>query len=454
MSRQLFDYLLDSVLFDDRYMVDDFSRLSARELESELQKYRSYVLNHLEELARGAHADRRGLQTTIPWWDTSDHVVRQMALYMDRVVLNDPLFQETYVQGEIAQGLKKLWSPSEASIDPVSVAKAARAMKQLTPAVATGFVLFFPFSLLEEPRELLLYHSKDAFATELGDMRELFHPRARVARLVRRDDYLAQDTDFLPPEDPRLAPAGSIAVAFDGHTENDVYLYHYVEAEVQEYDEESRTFSSFLVPKAIEGDLLHNWVVQSVNESALSVLGKAGHAASVAGKLNSMFMTDSELMFSALERGRGRSLSADLANLSLRLDIPVIDQVSLDTLMDLRSNFGQEFDSFRTTLRSSLAELREIDDLSRLKIRLENLERMLLEVQVPEVNRKVRGLIRNSLASAGATVGLCVTAFALGLPITAGLSLLFAGALNVYRDARGVRELPGYFLWKAQQRVH
>jgi hypothetical protein len=161
----------------------------------------------------------------------------------------------------------------------------------------------------------------------------------------------------------------------------------------------------------------------------------------------------SELRFKALRLAVKSETSVQIrtANAFINLDLPFINDLDIEHVMRIRREEGEAFDSFRRALDFKLSSLHEASDLqSAQKIAFEAI-RELTEVQLHDVDLKMRG-IREKLgysAAAGLMVGLAAAVQQHGFSLlsAATAAIPVGNAILDYR--KDVKRHPAFFLWKA-----
>ena len=144
----------------------------------------------------------------------------------------------------------------------------------------------------------------------------------------------------------------------------------------------------------------------------------------------------------------------EIGQLALRLELPVIQSVSVSDLVHVRAECYEAFRDFRVVLRQKLAGLRDIGDPVRFAHALEDIQREVMEQQVREVDKELRRVKRTMkndamLAVAGVTAALYAgLTTPLGLLLQATSARKVADVISAVLNVRGPLELPGYFLWK------
>lgn len=159
---------------------------------------------------------------------------------------------------------------------------------------------------------------------------------------------------------------------------------------------------------------------------------------------NSQFTSD--LLSSCIVK---KDVHTDLANLSMQLDLPLFEKISLRDIISIRCNEGEAFHNFRSELNSKLLDLREITDANELRIKLENVSFELTEIQVADVNREYRKIVRNLAGDSVMLTGSLLTSFCTGgLTLLGAAGAVLKGVNDYTKYLSEVKQNNGYFLWK------
>ena len=139
----------------------------------------------------------------------------------------------------------------------------------------------------------------------------------------------------------------------------------------------------------------------------------------------------------------------------MKLELPFLERVSVEDLMRIRLEDGEVFKAFRLALEKQFRELRLVHDENDLKVRTQNALHELMEVQVYDVERRIKTIKRQSFAA-----GTIATGGLLGAVLTGGWSLLATAAVAVggyksYEEYRSkVKENPAFFMWKVMKNAN
>lgn len=455
MSRVLFDFLLDSILLDDRAIEDEFRTIPEAELQSALVRYREYVLSNLDELRQEITQDSMSLGAYFGTADQREPSLRNVvraALYFDRAVLDDPLFWFTRTAGEPSTSVNRFFGyRGSTEIDRQQLGAAARALKLCQPMVGADYLRLAPISLVHEPpKHVPLTVSNNLFAERVPEeLLGWFHNRSRVKsmRPLEGGGWGAFDEE-------ELRPTRSIAVEFGGSEEIMAFHLTEVRVEADESDPGVLQFIQWIPEEPPKPDEFTAWITQSVNQHAGVVYRHVATDIVYAGLTRTLLLTDSEFVANLLtvQYGPGGRIEEDLARLGLALDLPFLDDLSVSDIMRIRQTEGEAFQNFRVALQRQLRELRDERDPVTLRRRLEDVQHELTEVQVREVDQSLRRLKRKAFATAVGGIASLATVIPSGGTSLAGVVL--AGA-TAYREGleylHEIRVHPAFFLWRLKR---
>ena len=97
MSTKCISFLMNSFLYLSDAVESHYSTYQDKEIVSELQKYREYVLRNIEDIQGEIKRTHDKLNINIESFNTlpTEQLYKQLVLYMDQVVIPDPLFELT-----------------------------------------------------------------------------------------------------------------------------------------------------------------------------------------------------------------------------------------------------------------------------------------------------------------------------------------------------------------------
>ena len=453
MANTAFDFLTGSFLFDDRYISDAFKTVAERELQEELQKYREHIQKNYAEIVQEVHNENE-LNVSIEAAGElpDEQLLKQLALYMDKVVIDDPIFDFTQLKSDIHVPMSKLIgiNPNN-EIDRRRLAYRAKYMKWSTPLVATQFVKYVPISLIHEPpKELPILYSGNNFSSELSkELYNFFYEKAIVSNVIRENGSMSYR------EGETLEMGTTIAINFDREHIRNGRIYQFVETKCRNFDEKSGRFEMIQhIPDTISERDFKFWVQNSINRAAIGEFRATLNEAILARKLQCMYMAKSQFTSELLSQTMTKqSVDCDLANLSMNLELPVTNGISIGDLVSIRHDSGEAFHNFRTELNSKLLELRGLTDKTELQMAIENISYELNQTQVNEVKKEYRKILRSFGVDVAVLTGSLVTSF-----FTGGLTLIGAagaiamGSTDYIKYLNEVKENNGYFLWKLNNR--
>ncbi|HEU5123207.1 MAG TPA: hypothetical protein VFW05_03990 [Verrucomicrobiae bacterium] len=447
MGSLLYDFLTDSFLFDQSARADSYSKWSDEELRKELTRYREYALGNLDKLSSEIAGSDSGLRVFHPDTGATIELLKQTALYVDQVVVADPLFEKTHQPSAVGNAMNQYLGFRKPEFDRKRLVQSVAFLQDATPMVAGNFLKLLPTTYFSEPpAQPPIYYSENNYedgipAPILGFLRS----KARVSSLEQIGSHWASRGDFYP--------CRAIDVMFPGHERG--MMYYLFEQEVLKTYEvggnQMAEFRQYLPKEPPSKAQFELWVSQSINRAANAVLKETMREVDFAVSHASNLLTKSpfkaELLNAQFEIEK--SVQNEALNSFFEMKLPFLDGVSANAIMEVRLNDGQAFQNFRTELEKQLRELRTIKDPEVLRLKKENLVHELSETQVRVVGQKMHFLKKKLFVDASLMFGGLI-----GSVQSGGWSLL-ASALAVAKGYQTVQEYhqskqqnPAFFLWK------
>ena len=455
MANTAFDFLTSSFLFDDRYISDEYRNLAEKELVFELSKYRDYIEKNFEQILEEVRDDKE-MNISIEAIDDlpDEKLLKQLALYLDKVVISDPIF------GIALQNDDNCHMPigdlmhlkTKRGINRSGLANAAKYMKWSAPLVATQFVKYVPVALLHEvPKELPILYSEDGFSSELSkELYQFFYDRVKVSNVRIVDGQMR----YCPKE--KLQLGTTIAIDFDNEHTRLGHIFQFMQSKIVNLDEKTGRFEMLqYIPDTISETSFKAWVNQSINQAAINEFKKTFREIMLAKKMNCMYLAKSQFTADLLQRSMAKkSIETDLTNLSLNLELPVINEIALQDLVSIRYDNGEAFHNFRTALNSKLITLRGINDKETLALELERVSYELNTINVEEINKEYRKILRTLGVDVMLLTGSLVASyFTGGLTMIGAAGAVAKGSADYMKYLNEVKENNGYFIWKLNKKA-
>jgi len=448
MGTQIFDFLSDSFLFDAANIENSFHSYTDASLEAELSKYREFVLS--SNIVGEIKCDTDNNKTLSVFTGekyTPIKQLKQSALYVEKYILNDPLFSQSYRGSTFNTVMKNYIGFNESGIDRVSLTKSVKYMKMLTPMVANDYVKFYPVDYyFEQPSQLPLNFPENYYKDLLPeDLLKWFHDNVIIKSISKKDgNWVVEESLF---------PSRGISIQFKDYEKYSAHIYHLFEQNILSYDENSGFFtSSQTLPECPPDKPMFNaWVFQSINRSSRDVFDNVFQQVKLATEFNASYIASNEFSFKLLQREVEvtEGIKEHTANQINRLDLPFIDDLDIETIMRIRNEDTDVFNVFRAELDSKFKELRLITDPHELKIKAENIFYDFQETQVAKIDQCIKTMKKKSFADFVILVGGLVCAVQTG-----GLSLLASATMaakgyKTYLDFKDrVQQNPAFFMWK------
>lgn len=454
MANIAFDFLASSFLFDERYIDDEYRIVSEKELVLELNKYHEYIEHNFIQIITEVQRENE-MNVSIEAIDDlpDEQLLKQLALYLDKVIISDPIFEIALHCSSSQMPIGELMHVEmEKNVNRRKLAHVAKYMKWTTPLVATQFVKYVPIALLHEaPRELPILYSKDGFASELSkELYQFFYDRVRVSNVYINDGKMTYRLD------EKLKLGTTIAVDFDDEDKRHGHIFQFMQMQKVNFDEETGRFEVCqYIPDTISESSFRAWVSQSINQAAIGEFRKTFREVMLAQEMKCMYLAKTKFIEELLKKSLTRkSVDVDLANLSMSLELPVVNKITLHDLISIRYDNGEAFHNFRSSLNAKLIELRNIDDKDILTKELQRVSYELNTVNVAEVNKEYRKIARTLGLDAVLLTGSLITSyFTGGLTLIGAAGAITKGGVDYMKYLNQVKENNGYFVWKLNKGV-
>jgi hypothetical protein len=451
MGSKVYDFLTESFLFDESLIEEQFASIPEAQIREELGRYREYWLANAAEIEQEVQTDGSALKLFSGVKATDPRLLKQTALYVHQQILTDPLFDLGREANPNADGFNAVFGLRTPAFNKAELVKALRYLKALTPMVVGDYVKFFPTSRFFEPLpQIPLSYSRTAFAERVPEeLRDFFHSNAQV-RSARAE---GNSISFGWP----LEIGRAIAVIFRDHPVFDTGQIFFLGAqEFESVDEESGTVCGklYLPDDLPTPELFNNWVIQSINQSAGHIYRRLRVELALADGFGASYLSNSEFIFKLIEQiaPAEHKDGAAAVNAILNVELPLLDQIDITTLMKVRQEEGEAFAEFRAEWDRQINALRSISDPDELKRRTQEVVRELTEVQVAKVNSAVARLKKQTALSLVITAGSFIGTIQGGGFGILGLAMAVLqgyASYDQYRNAK--RQNPAYFLWKASK---
>lgn len=450
MSKNCLSFLLDSFLFLSECVAEGYSKYQDSEITSELEKYRNFVLENIENIQKEIKHTHDKLNISIETFNElpTEDVYKQLVLYMDQVVIPDPLFKFTEERNPFSETIGQYMGLQKTSgIERQKLTDVINYIKCISPLIESGFVVMLPVSLMHEvPKEIGINYSPTSFSDIIPTpILEFYRSIAKVHNLEKCDTGLRMD-----PSKP-LMLGTQIHIDFPCDIKSNGCIYQYMLTEVVEYDEETRkALFRMYIPDTIDAPTFNAWVNQSINQAANHHFKEKYSELVLARKSGCMYLARSPLTANVLQMAIEKpSKDAELSTMALQLDLPVLSQLPITDILNIRKNYGEAFHNFRNELNARLIGLDSIDDTDTFRRQLASISYELNNLQVKEVEKEYRKITRTLKLDALALTGSLIASFATGSITAVGAAGAFVkGISDIGKYYTDVHEHNGLFLWK------
>jgi len=446
MGSIAYDFLADSILFNQNEIDNNFKSLSDQQLEKILQDYRQHCIDNYDSMMMDIKSSKSSLKVFSEIDKMPFDSLKQGALYFDQYVIYDPLFKITSVKSKATNSFAQFlgFEPME-KIDRQQLAEIANHLKMITPMIAGEFVKIIPLSYhLEPPKEIPINLPVNYYADSLPkELMAYCKERVKVSSMEKA----AQGWHILD----KLDYTNGLFINFKGIDGNAGFIYHYMYQEALKTSGNKTKVVMRLADYPVNKDEWDVWLFQCVNSAAKATVDKINLELMVSNDLGATYLTDKEFNSGLITKNLSTPETIETATASqfLNINVPFLDRIEISKLMEVRKFEEDTFTNFRIELERQCRELRAVTAPNELKLRQENIMHELGKVQVNRLNQKLNSLKRRGIIDAS-----IVFAGLAGSVQTGGWSLLTAisAALSGYKSYRdykdSIRENPAYFLWK------
>jgi hypothetical protein len=467
MLHNYLDFIRQSALFQKKYIQNNYKNLSEREFQSELAAYRNFCL---KEATRDKQSTTKKLSkglSVFPEYFSNAGIpdeafLKHSCLYLDEIVIDDPLFRHTKRQSSQSEAFNTYMGlpSSKKNSERANIASAGFRILQLKPAIKTGFVKILPVSFLhEQPDEVpisILSAYRNALPT---DILQWFKQQAKILPVKELNSR------WIVLENEPLIPTNSISIRFG---DLDLSFFEFY-MEIDKLLETDKTgVFKFLMKKRTnppEEVEFSTWVNDVVSKYSIETASEIIKEFELAEDLGSLFLTRTTFVDEFINKVGLRSDSSgskkrqeEIFPLTLKLDLPIVDHVTLDQILHLKEKEGEVFLNFRTELEKQLRDLRAEKDPEKLKLQIDKVSHELHEVQINEINKKIAKVkndihIDTGIIFAGAFISFFSGGVSIPIIGTAAVAGLGKGYKDVSQQNREVKLNPAFFLWKLKTKV-
>ncbi len=444
MSRVIYDFLVDSILFDDIAIQTQFKDVSKNELEKILLEYREHCIKNIDTIVKEVKSNASTLKVVSTLKEIPYSTLKQCALYIQQFIIDDPLFMLTRVESEASEVMTTYLGFEKDGINKESLSKAVSLLKSLTPMVAGDYIKLFPISFyFEPPDKLPINYSETLYRDALPrEILEYCYKHAQVQSMAKTE----RGWETLPKLD--LTP--SILIDFKNKNDRKAWVYHYHKMKPIKFEDDFMDIQMNLAEYPMDKNTWDLWVYQSLNQAAKAEVETLYFENLIASDLNATYLCTNDFHADLLTLSFPieETIQTATASQLLNLEVPFLEKINTERLMSIR-NQEQIFENFRIDLEKQFRELRLISDPTELAKRQENIMHELGTVRIQEIDQKLKSLRSKGLSELLISMGGLA-----GIVQTSGWSLLAASVATVqgfktYSEYKNsIRQNPSFFLWK------
>lgn len=453
MGSITYDFLADSLFFNKTSLENQFSNETDQRIEKELTEYRQFCIDNQEELIKEIKEKDSFLKVFSSTEAPPYQMLKQTALYVDQFIIYDPLFKHSDFQSEMTKVTGQYLGYEQSGLNRQGIWKASKLLKEITPMIVANYVKVFPLSYhFETPKTIPLNLPIDYYNGILPEsILKFFWENASVRSMIKND------SGGWMVDENKLYPCRGIVVGFKGTNFSSGLLYHLFETEILEYDEETQLakFRQTLPDEPPTTEMFNAWVTQSVNSASKAYFDRIYNEAFIASSLNSTYLCNNEFTDKLLKRNfeTKESIPTYTATEVMNLDLPFLDNIDIEKLMDIRMHEEDVFTNFRLELEKHFRELRTESDDEIKQQKIENIFHELNDVQGQKIKQKISDLRKSKAVTASIGMGgLASSIHTSGFSLIATALALAKGYKDYLDYQQQVKNNPAYLLWKAQRK--
>lgn len=437
------EFLEGSFLFEQKHVDTTYQAISEEAFSKEVFLYLNSQIHAANLLAASPRSLIRTRLERNRHEEKHVAALKNLALYVDQVLVNDALYEELVSQcppEEVNLFKKSRLSNAlaaetgEGSPFKEKVARNSKRILKRKLAYTSGFLKPIPFARIQSDPPM-----QAVFPQELLDWAE---SQAVVHSLRFEEDRITMTGRGVTEE------AEGLEVGFEGYEGMIFKLHGIMRRDFQAGPEGVRlqfnpVSARELLLKALPG---------YIKADAQEVLERLALDYEVSLWLKATYIANNPFTAGFLDRCLGdapHSIPETTSKIVMNLELPNVAALQLDTLLEARQKDGEAFKNFRVELEARLREFAGIQDASALQRKVTNVSHELHEVQLLKIRNTVASLHRNFLGDAAVNVvslGIAWLTGGWGWAAPAVTAARMAKNLNDHQAK--VRENPCYFLWK------
>lgn len=345
------------------------------------------------------------------------------------------------------------------SVDREKLYKVICYMKSIVPLIVCDFIKFVPATLFKEPpKKLPVRYSETAFYDSLPEyMMKYLHDNMEVYNLISNKGTLQVELD------KPLHKGTGLCICFPRCEGRSAEIVRFTRIDnVSENKMDGKLGFRIYVPDSISDEEFSSWLIQSKNAAAKSFVDETLLEFTLANEFNCFYLTKSELKKDLLNMviGEKSTMQEDIANLAMKIDLPVFEKIDLKSIVSIRNNYGDSFLNFRAELGNRLVKLRGEKDSLVLKQKLDEISQELSETNVQRLRSEIKILIQSLRLDTALVAGSLMANYIVsGNDPVAGIATaatFTTSTLKIIKDSvkpmLDIRQNPSYFLWKIKKK--
>jgi hypothetical protein len=392
-------------------------------------------------------------------------LLRQLALYLDRIYLHDPIPVLLYDELAARFAVPPSRTQKAAQDRRVRLAEILERVLELAPLAHAGVASLQPTMLAELADPPGALHGDDFFSPDGAPGRDPLEDQPHRDALAK---YAAENVLVRPinPLTKRLLPIHrrlpAIALQIRGDLDATVRLQMTLLPETA--DDHTHSVSAILDPNSeLDPESFRSWTETEAQKVILTRLRRLQRDVTLARFVGAALVTELSATHDLMPLAAGAPQAGGPQYIApfLELQLPYFERATFASIAEARTN-ELAYAKFRSEMARAVRELAAIADPSERRLRATEILRDIVTIPLQEVkraNRRLRtALFANSAVTVGslgsfvlaqATAQSSSSAGVLGgtalIALTSGLN----GLKEYLKEHSATQDTPGYFYWRA-----
>lgn len=372
MSNISYDFLTESFLFNESE--SKYAKRSISEISNELNKYRDYITNNIDNLDKEIRKTSNFIQpllfhSKLP----SIEDLLQGCIFLDTYIIDDPMFRFDIEQIKMGN-VERIQMGAEPTSDEEiknELYEIVTYMKTLTPGVnvSIGYIKFFPLGLFLN-NYFKPYMRFPDLSTDSIDKNVFEWFKKRINLINLDNEGCTSDSEI----------SNRIVLNFENDNQNGSMICHYKNMSVVDFDKKKNKATLKFDPNYIPTKEEYNiWTNQEIIKLIKERLQFYSSRDFLCAHFNSPLCLASNLEKQFYKTNFDTLARAHFHNLGFNLRIPGLQNMDFEKAMEIRNHTHLSFVSLQNKIQADSKQLRAASDFKTYKLIINEIENEYLQ---------------------------------------------------------------------------